>query len=86
MNKVPPVILRWGNTLLVSIVGGLILACCFIKWPETEFTTFRWQWDADKKTPSIYVNIPANSLKNILYNKDKKFLYHQRFLETRKII
>jgi hypothetical protein len=35
MGVVPPVILRWGSTILAITIFTLIIGCYFIKYPET---------------------------------------------------
>lgn len=71
MNRMPPAILRWGNTVLAVIVAGLIVACCYVKWPETEYTAFIWKWNSED-SPQIIVSIPAVSIRIFQKEPDKK--------------
>lgn len=35
MNHIPSVIVRWGMSIMAIIVGGLLMASAYIKWPKT---------------------------------------------------
>lgn len=36
MGRIPSAIVRWGMTLMAVIVSGMVVAACFLDWPETE--------------------------------------------------
>ena len=35
MNRIPSAIVRWGMTIMVIIVAGLLIASAYIRWPQT---------------------------------------------------
>lgn len=43
MNRIPSAIVRWGMTIMAVIVGGILVAATYIKWPKTIESPFEGQ-------------------------------------------